>query len=151
MSYNKPIHRIAIVGTGVIGASWAAQYLARGFDVVATDPGTRMVSRKMMEEAEKIARRIGVHFRVNIERRIDGAAAVGAHRTSMLQDLDKRRPLELDALLTVVQELGRLVNVDTPIIDAILALAQQMGRVAGVYPTFPEPRIGEDPELTTMD
>jgi len=120
-------------------------------DVVATDPGTRMVSRKMMEEAEKIARRIGVHFRVNIERRIDGAAAVGAHRTSMLQDLDKKRPLELDALLTVVQELGRLVNVETPIIDAILALAQQMGRVAGVYPTFPEPRIGEDPELTTMD
>src|SRR5438034_2283827 len=38
MSFNKPIHRIAIVGTGVIGASWAAQYLARGFDVVATDP-----------------------------------------------------------------------------------------------------------------
>jgi 2-dehydropantoate 2-reductase len=120
-------------------------------DVVATDPGTRMVSRKMMEEAEKIARRIGVHFRVNIERRIDGAASVGAHRTSMLQDLDKKRPLELDALLTVVQELGRLVNVDTPIIDAVLALAQQMGRVAGVYPTLPEPKIGEDPELTTMD
>ncbi len=120
-------------------------------DVVATDPGTRMVSRKMMEEAEKIARRIGVHFRVNIERRIDGAAAVGAHRTSMLQDLEKKRPLELDALLTVVQELGRLVNVDTPIIDAILALTQQMGRVAGVYPTFPEPKIDEDPELTTMD
>jgi len=39
MTYNKPIHRIAIVGTGVIGASWAAQYLAKGFDVVATDPG----------------------------------------------------------------------------------------------------------------
>src|SRR5260221_6751755 len=120
-------------------------------DVVATDPGTRMVSRKMMEESEKIARRIGVHFRVSIDRRIDGAAAVGEHRTSMLQDLDKKHPLELDALLTVVQELGRLVNVETPIIDAILALAQQMGRVAGVYPTLPEPRIGEDPELTTMD
>jgi 2-dehydropantoate 2-reductase len=120
-------------------------------DVVATDPGTRAVSRKMMEESEKIARRIGVHFRVSIDRRIDGAAAVGAHRTSMLQDLEKQRPLELDALLTVVQELGRLVDVDTPIIDAVLALAQQMGRVAGVYPTFPEPRIGEDPELTALD
>jgi 2-dehydropantoate 2-reductase len=120
-------------------------------DIVATDPGTRMVSRKMMEESEKIARRIGVHFRVGIDRRIDGAAAVGAHRTSMLQDLEKKRPLELDALLTVVQELGRLVDVDTPIIDAVLALAQQMGRVAGVYPTFPEPRIGEDAELTALD
>jgi 2-dehydropantoate 2-reductase len=120
-------------------------------DIVATDPGTRAVSRKMMEESEKIARRIGVHFRVGIDRRIDGAAAVGAHRTSMLQDLEKQRPLELDALLTVVQELGRLVDVDTPIIDAVLALAQQMGRVAGVYPTFPEPRSGEDAELTALD
>jgi 2-dehydropantoate 2-reductase len=120
-------------------------------DIVATDPGTRMVARKMMEEAEKIARRIGVHFRVGIERRINGAASVGAHRTSMLQDLDKGRALELDALLTVVQELGRLVNVDTPIIDTVLALAQQMGRVAGVYPTFPEPKIGEEPEIASVD
>ena len=107
-------------------------------DVVATDPGTRSVARAMMQEAEKIARRIGVHFRVDIERRINGAASVGAHRTSMLQDLDKGRPIELDALLTVVQELGRIVDVETPIIDAVLALTQQMGRVAGVYPTFPE-------------
>lgn len=119
-------------------------------DVVATDPGTRMVSRKMMEEAEKIARRIGVHFRVDIERRINGAAAVGAHRTSMLQDLEKGRPIELDALLTVVQEIGRLVDVETPIIDAVLAITQQMGRVAKVYPTFPEPSTDEEPSLTSI-
>ncbi|HWI28555.1 MAG TPA: 2-dehydropantoate 2-reductase [Stellaceae bacterium] len=119
-------------------------------DVVATDPGTRMVSRKMMEEAEKIARRIGVHFRVDIERRINGAAAVGAHRTSMLQDLEKGRPIELDALLTVVQEIGRLVDVETPIIDTVLAITQQMGRVAKVYPTFPEPSTEEEPSLTSI-
>jgi 2-dehydropantoate 2-reductase len=120
-------------------------------DVVATDPGTRMVSRRMMEEAEKIARRIGVHFRVDIERRINGAASVGAHRTSMLQDLDKGRPIELDALLTVVQEIGRLVNVDTPIIDTVLAITQQMGRVAKVYPTFPEPTPEDEAQLSAMD
>jgi 2-dehydropantoate 2-reductase len=108
-------------------------------DVVATDPGTRGVSRQMMQEAERIARRLGVHFRVDIERRINGAAAVGAHRTSMLQDLDKGRHLEIDALLTVVQEMGRLVDLETPAIDIVLALVQQMGRVAKVYPTFPEP------------
>jgi len=119
-------------------------------DVVATDPGTRMVSRKMMEEAEKIARRIGVHFRVDIERRINGAAGVGAHRTSMLQDLEKGRPIELDALLTVVQEIGRLVDVETPIIDAVLALTQQMGRVAKVYPTFPEMSTEEEANLTSI-
>jgi 2-dehydropantoate 2-reductase len=113
-------------------------------DIVATDPGTRSVARGMMTEAEKIARRIGVHFRVDIERRIDGAASVGAHRTSMLQDVDKNRPIELDALLTVVQEMGRLVAVETPTIDTVLALAQQMGRVKGVYPVYPDPAQATD-------
>lgn len=107
-------------------------------DVVATDPGTRAVARQMMQEAERIGRRIGVHFRVDIERRIDGAASVGAHRTSMLQDLEKGRAIELDALLGVVQEMARIVDVETPAIDTVLALAKQMGRVAGVYPVFPE-------------
>lgn len=115
-------------------------------DVVATDPGTRKLSRNMMLEAERIGRRIGVHFRVDVERRIDGAAKVGAHRTSMLQDLDKLRPLEIDALLTSVQELGRLVELETPHIDAVLALVQQMGRVAGVYPTFPEDVVSAEEE-----
>ena len=113
-------------------------------DVIATDPGTRQVARRMMEEAETIARRIGAHFRVDIERRINGAASVGAHRTSMLQDLDKSRPIELDALLTVVQEMGRLVDVHTPTIDTVLALTAQMGRVAKVYPTFPDLPLDDD-------
>jgi len=107
-------------------------------DVVATDPGTRMVARQMMQEAETLARKIGADFRVDIERRIDGAASVGAHRTSMLQDLEKGRAIELDALLSVVQEMGRLVGLATPTIDVVLALTKQMGRVAKVYPTFPE-------------
>lgn len=120
-------------------------------DVVATDPGTRAVARKMMEEAETIARRIGVHFRVDIERRINGAASVGAHRTSMLQDLEKKRPIELDALLTSVQEMGKLVDVATPAIDTVLALTKQMGRVAGVYPTYPEDVLEEDQAAVTVD
>lgn len=115
-------------------------------DVVATDPGTRKLSRNMMLEAERIGRRIGVHFRVDVDRRIDGAAKVGAHRTSMLQDLDKGRPLEIDALLTSVQELGRVVELETPHIDAVLALVTQMGRVAGVYPTFPDSVIAPEDE-----
>src|SRR5215469_10168735 len=63
-------------------------------DVVATDPDTRSIAYKMMQEAEQVARALGVDFRVDIQRRIDGAAAVGAHRTSMLQDLEKKRPIE---------------------------------------------------------
>ncbi len=107
-------------------------------DIVATDPGTRAVAHGMMSEAETLARKMGIEFRVDVERRINGAAGVGAHRTSMLQDLEKGRKIELDALLTVVAEMGKLVEVPTPTIDTVLALTQQMGRVAGVYPVFPE-------------
>ena len=107
-------------------------------DIVATDPGTRAVAKNMMLEAQQIGEHFGANFRVDVERRINGAAGVGAHRTSMLQDLDKRRPLEIDALLTSVQEMGHLANVKTPYIDTVLALVQQMGRSNGVYPTFPE-------------
>ncbi|MGI9482531.1 MAG: 2-dehydropantoate 2-reductase [Hyphomicrobiales bacterium] len=120
-------------------------------DVVATDPGTRALARNMMIEAQTIGRRIGVHFRVDVERRINGAAGVGAHRTSMLQDLEKGRALEIDALLTAVQEMGRLVDVNTPNIDAVLALVQQMGRVAEVYPTYPEDVLDGDPAEAAVD
>jgi 2-dehydropantoate 2-reductase len=107
-------------------------------DIIATEPGTRALARNMMLEAQAIGETLGAHFRVDVERRIDGAAGVGAHRTSMLQDLDKGRPLEIDALLTAVQEMGRLVGIQTPYIDAVLGLVQQMGRAKGVYPTFPQ-------------
>jgi 2-dehydropantoate 2-reductase len=111
-------------------------------DVVATDPGTRAVSRAMMEEAEEVAKRLGASFRVDIERRIDGAARVGAHRTSMLQDLERGRPLEIDALLTAVLEMARIVDVETPISTAVLSLVQQLGRTQSLYPTFPEEPSG---------
>jgi 2-dehydropantoate 2-reductase len=102
-------------------------------DVVATDPGTRGVSKAMMLEAQEIGVKLGVRFPVDVEKRIDGAAAVGAHRTSMLQDLERGRAMEIDALVTAVQEMGRLVGVPTPTIDVVLALIQQRARVAGAY------------------
>ena len=61
----------------------------------------------------------------------DGAAAVGAHKTSMLQDLERGRPMEIDALLTVVQELGTLTGTPTPTIDTVLPLIRQRAAVAG--------------------
>lgn len=105
-------------------------------DIVATNSGTRTLSRSMMMEAQKIGEALGVHFRVDIHRRINGAAEVGAHRTSMLQDLESGRPMEIDALVTAVQEMGRLVGIETPFIDAVLALIQQRGETLGSYPTF---------------
>ena len=103
-------------------------------DVVATEPGTRGVARAMMEETREIAGALGIHLRMGIEQRMEGAVAVGAHRTSMLQDLEKGRAMEIDALVTSVQELGRLVGVATPAIDIVLALVRQRAVVAGLYP-----------------
>ena len=102
-------------------------------DVLCTDEGTRKVARDMMVEAQTIAEKLGVKFPIDVDRRIDGGAAVGAHRTSMLQDLDAGRPMEIDALVTSVQELGRLTEVPTPTIDTVLALIRLRARSAGLY------------------
>jgi 2-dehydropantoate 2-reductase len=102
-------------------------------DVLCTDPGTRAVARNMMLEAQEIAEKLGVKFPIDVERRIDGGAAVGAHRTSMLQDLDAGRPMEIDALVGSVQELGRITGTPTPTIDTVLGLIRLRGRVAGLY------------------
>jgi 2-dehydropantoate 2-reductase len=113
-------------------------------DIVTTRPELRALSVHMMTEAQEIATRFGASFRVDIERRINGAARVGAHRTSMLQDLENGRPLEIDALVTAVQEMGRLAGVETPYIDMVLALVQQLGRSLKLYPTFPEPEAKQE-------
>ena len=102
-------------------------------DKVAGEPGTGDVCRNMMLEAQEIGEKLGARFRINVNKRIAGGAAVGAHKTSMLQDLELGRPMEIDALVTVVQELGRMVDVPTPTIDVLLSLIQQRARVAGTY------------------
>ena len=104
-------------------------------DVICTEPETRALARSMMVEAQEIAERLGVKFPIDVDRRLDGGAAVGTHRTSMLQDLEAGRPMEIDALVGSVVELGRLVDVPTPTIDAVLALVRQRARQAGLYGT----------------
>jgi 2-dehydropantoate 2-reductase len=100
-------------------------------DVLCTDPATRAVVRAMMVEAREVAEALGVKFPIDVDRRIDGGAAVGAHKTSMLQDLERGRPMEIDALVTAVTEMGRLVGVATPTIDTVLALIKLRASVAG--------------------
>jgi len=102
-------------------------------DVIGTDPGTRALCRQMMLEAQAIGEALGVRFAVDVDKRIDGTVGVGAHRTSMLQDLEKGRPMEIDALVTAVQELGRITETPTPTIDTVLALIQQKAEQAGLY------------------
>jgi 2-dehydropantoate 2-reductase len=112
--------------------------LTRGtLDVVASDPTSRATARAMMLEAQVIAETLGASFRVDVERRINGAARVGKHRTSMLQDLEAGKAMEIDALVTVVAEMGRITGHPTPILDVVLGLVQQLAMNHGLYPTYP--------------
>jgi 2-dehydropantoate 2-reductase len=97
---------------------------------LATDPGTRRVIRTMMEEARAVGEALGVSFAVDADERMDMAAKVGAHRTSMLQDVEAGRPTELDALLGVVIELGRIVQISTPSLQLVYDLCKFRSRQA---------------------
>ncbi|MEM6679486.1 MAG: 2-dehydropantoate 2-reductase [Pseudomonadota bacterium] len=112
--------------------------LTRGtLDVVAAHPTSRATAKAMMLEAQVIAESLGASFRVDVERRIDGAAKVGKHRTSMLQDLEAGKAMEIDALVTAVQEMGRITGHATPTLDIVLGLVQQLAMNNGLYPTYP--------------
>ena len=113
-------------------------------DVICSDPATRALSKAVMLEAQAIAETFGVKFRVDIERRIEGARKVGAHQTSMLQDLERGRPMVIDPLVTVVQEMGRLAQVPTPALDTVLALVAQRAKIAGLY-SDPQPVAVKSP------
>ena len=89
-------------------------------------PLTRDLARNMMAEAQAIAGKLGVTFRVDIERRIAGAEKVGKHKTSMLQDLEAGRSLEVDALLGSVIELGKITNTPTPCLNTVFALTKYL-------------------------
>ena len=84
-------------------------------------PPTRALVERMMREAQEIGEKLGVRFPVTLDKRIAGAEAVGKHKTSMLQDVETGRPLELDALVGSVLELGRITDVPTPNLTAVHA------------------------------
>ena len=90
-------------------------------DVICRYPLTRELARAIMAEGQAIGERLGIEFPISIEQRIAGAEQIGAHKTSMLQDIESGRPTEADALVGAVAELGRLVGIPTPHIDAVYA------------------------------
>jgi len=100
-------------------------------DRLAGEPDLRDVSRTMMREAQMVAEALGVRFGVELEQRIEGALEVGAHKTSMLQDLERGRPLEIDAVLGAVVELALLTGREVPLCRAILALVRERARRGG--------------------
>ena len=92
-------------------------------------PPTRELAAEMMAEAQTIAGKLGITFRHTIEKRIAGAEAVGKHKTSMLQDVEAGRSLEVEALVGAVAELGRLTETPTPHIDAVYAMTKLLDKV----------------------
>lgn len=98
-------------------------------------PETRALAADMMREAQEIAGKLGITFKLGIEKRIAGAEKVGAHKTSMLQDVEAGRPIELEALVGSIIELGRLTETPTPHIGTVYALmrllSQSLERVQG--------------------
>ena len=91
-------------------------------------PPTRELAASMMREAQAVGEALGVQFKIPLDKRIAGAQAVGAHKTSMLQDVEQGRALELAALVGAVIELGQVTNTPTPTIQAIHAATQLLAR-----------------------
>jgi 2-dehydropantoate 2-reductase len=98
---------------------------------ICTFASSRDLAANMMREAQVVGEKLGVQFKVSLDQRIAGAAAVGAHKTSMLQDVEAGRALELDALLGSVVELARITDTPTPTLDAIYAAAQLLAKTLG--------------------
>jgi 2-dehydropantoate 2-reductase len=91
-------------------------------------PLTRELAASMMREAQSVANKLGIEFRIPLDKRIAGAEKVGKHKTSMLQDIEAGRAPEIDALVGTVVELGRLTDTPTPHIDTVYALVKLLGK-----------------------
>jgi 2-dehydropantoate 2-reductase len=103
-------------------------------DRITGEPAMRSLCKSMMLETQAVNESLGIQIPTNMmDRRLAAAGAVVGHKMSMLQDVERGRSMEIDALVTVVQELGRLTGVATPVIDAVLALVQERGRALGLY------------------
>ena len=103
-------------------------------DRIVAETGLNALCRGMMHEAKAVAEALGVSIPGDmIGRRLAAAGTVVGHKMSMLQDLERGRSMEIDALVGAVQELGRLSGVKTPSIDVLLSLVRERARQAGLY------------------
>ncbi len=102
-------------------------------DRITGRPDLRATCRAMMLEGRAVAEALGIRFAIDVDKRIDGASEVGVHKTSMLQDLERGRPMEIDALLGAVVELAGLVEQPVPLSTSVLTLLRERARLAGCY------------------
>jgi len=102
-------------------------------DRITGDPLVEGLCRRMMEEAGRVGDAIGLHIEASIDERMAFAHKLGKFKTSMLQDAERGTPVEIDALVTVAHQIGRIVDVPTPFIDAVLGLSRLRAESLGIY------------------
>jgi 2-dehydropantoate 2-reductase len=122
---NVSFSAIAVLTRGTVGG-------------LAADAGTQAVARVIMAETEAVARALGSGFPATIDQRIAQSLTMGAHKTSILQDIEAGRPMEIDAMFGSVIEAARIAGIATPVTDMIYALTRRAAIEAGCYPENPE-------------
>ena len=105
-------------------------------------PPTRALAAAMMREGQAVGEAFGIRFRIPVEQRIAGAEGIGAHKTSMLQDVEHGRAIEIEALLGSVIELARLADIATPHLDAVYAVAKLLDETLAGRRTLPPIGVG---------
>jgi len=107
-------------------------------DLIGADTACRAVVRDMMAECRTVGEALGAKFNVSIEKRIQGGADIVGHKPSTRHDVELGRPMEIDALVSTVQELGKRLGIATPTLDTVAALLRMQGQVLGLYTRRPE-------------
>lgn len=107
-------------------------------DMIGADDALYAVVYGMMEECRQVGESVGARFAIDIPRRIRGGAEIVGHKPSTRQDIERGRPLEIDPLISALQEIARRRSVQTPLIDTVAAFLRMQGQVLGLYDRKPD-------------
>ena len=102
-------------------------------DVIGNDQGSRMLITQLMEECQNVGQALGIKFNVSIEDRINGATSIIGHKPSTRQDIEMKRPLEIDPIMSAIIEIGQKLNIPTPMLKNINAILKLKADYLGLY------------------
>ena len=102
-------------------------------DIIGNDQSSRVLIKQMMEECQNVGESIGVHFGVSIDKRIDGASSIIGHKPSTRQDIEMKRPLEIDPIMSAIIEIGNKLKIPTPMLKHINSILKLKADYLGLY------------------
>ncbi|MDA9171431.1 2-dehydropantoate 2-reductase [Alphaproteobacteria bacterium] len=102
-------------------------------DLIGNDPGSRRLVRELMQECQNVGEALGIKFRVSIEDRINGAASIIGHKPSTRQDIEMKRPLEIDPIMSAIIEIGVKLNIPTPMLKNINSILKLKAEYLNLY------------------